>query len=70
MEIRRGADRDVPVLLGLFDEARTRGVSLVRVDFYAGGTGDLVRYYTRQGFTPTGTFTVGTWPGQVFEQRI
>jgi GNAT superfamily N-acetyltransferase len=52
------------------DEARAHGVSLVRVDCYAGGTGDLVRYYTRQGFTPTGTFTVGTWPGQVFEQRI
>ena len=52
------------------DEARTRGVSLMRVDCHAGGTGDLVRYYARHGFTPTETFTVGTWSGQVFEQRV
>lgn len=51
-------------------EARARGVGLLRVDCYAGGTGDLIRYYTRNGFTPTETFTVGTWPGQVFEQRL
>jgi GNAT superfamily N-acetyltransferase len=52
------------------DEARTRGVGLVRVDCFAGGTGELIRYYTRNGFTPTETFTVGAWPGQVFEQRL
>ncbi|GAA0408606.1 GNAT family N-acetyltransferase [Microbispora corallina] len=51
-------------------EARTRGVTLLRVDCWAGGDGDLVRYYQGQGFTPTGKFDVGGWIGQVFEQRL
>ena len=51
-------------------EARARGVGLLRVDCFAGGTGDLIRYYTRNGFTPTETFTVGAWSGQIFEQRL
>lgn len=53
-------------------QARARGIALIRVDCYAGGTGDLVRYYTRNGFTPTQTFTLrgGDWPGQLFEQRL
>ncbi|MEV4317904.1 GNAT family N-acetyltransferase [Actinocrispum sp. NPDC049592] len=51
--------------------AEDKGVRLLRVDCYAGGTGDLVRYYERNGFTRTETFTVGpqNWPGQVLEQR-
>jgi GNAT superfamily N-acetyltransferase len=52
------------------DQARARGIGLIRVDCYAGGTGDLVRYYVRNGFTPTETFTLGDWPGQLFEQRF
>lgn len=52
------------------EQARARGVALMRVDCYAGGTGDLVRYYTGNGFTPTEPFTVGEWPGQLFEQRV
>ncbi len=52
------------------EQARARGVSLVRVDCFAGGTGELVRYYTRNGFTPTATFTYREWPGQLFEQRL
>jgi GNAT superfamily N-acetyltransferase len=54
------------------EQARARGVALMRVDCYAGGTGDLVRYYTRNGFTPTQTVTLrgGTWRGQLFEQRL
>ena len=51
-------------------EARARGVGLLRVDCFAGGTGDLMRYYIRNGFTPTTTFSVGDWQGQVFEQRL
>ena len=35
----------------------------MRVDCYAGGTGDLVRYYTRHGFTPTESFVIDGWPG-------
>ncbi|CAM4059865.1 GNAT family N-acetyltransferase [Kibdelosporangium persicum] len=49
--------------------ARERGISLVRVDCYAGGTGELVRYYERNGFVKTDTFTVNEWPGQVLSQR-
>ncbi|WP_307845692.1 GNAT family N-acetyltransferase [Saccharomonospora sp. NB11] len=51
-------------------EARRRGRSLVRVDCWAGGDGALVRYYRSQGFTPTETFRVNDWVGQVFEDRL
>ncbi|MGH3759234.1 GNAT family N-acetyltransferase [Actinophytocola sp.] len=68
---RHAGARIGSALLGLArDLARRREVSLLRVDCYAGGTGELVGYYTRHGFTPTETFTVGTWPGQLFEQRL
>ncbi|PXY21432.1 GCN5 family acetyltransferase [Prauserella muralis] len=52
------------------DEARRRGLGLLRVDCWAGGDGALVRYYTGQGFTPTETFQVGDWAGQVFACRL
>lgn len=52
------------------DLARARGVELLRVDCYAGGDGDLVRYYTRNGFAPSQAVDVGGWPGQVLEQRL
>jgi ribosomal protein S18 acetylase RimI-like enzyme len=58
----------------LLDHARAlavrRGLPLLRVDCYAGDDRALVRWYERQGFTPTEPFTVGSWPGQVLEQRI
>ncbi|MGW4498331.1 N-acetyltransferase family protein [Micromonospora sp. NPDC004336] len=55
--------------------ARERGLGLLRVDCYAGGDGALVRWYERQGFTPTGPFTVeragrDPWPGQVLVRRL
>lgn len=50
--------------------ARERGAHQLRVDCYAGGDGALVRYYERQGFTPTEPFTVGDWPGQLLVQRL
>ena len=38
---------------------------------YAGGTGDLVRYYIDQSFTPTEPFnTITGWPGRLLEQRV
>ncbi|EHK88134.1 GNAT family N-acetyltransferase [Saccharomonospora azurea] len=52
------------------EETRRRGRSLVRVDCWAGGDGELVRYYRGQGFTPTETFRVGDWVGQVLEDRV
>jgi GNAT superfamily N-acetyltransferase len=57
----------------LLDLARERTrqarLRLLRVDCWAGAGGRLVAYYVRNGFTPTDTFTVGDWPGQVLEQR-
>jgi len=54
--------------------AREQGVSLLRVDCFAGGDGALVRYYERQGFIRTDPFTVDKgdtqWPGQVLSQRL
>ncbi|MCT4356822.1 GNAT family N-acetyltransferase [Streptomyces sp. Je 1-79] len=52
------------------EETRRQGLSLLRVDCFAGGEGRLVEYYERQGFTRTEPFTVGDWPGQVLEVRV
>ncbi|MEU2657670.1 GNAT family N-acetyltransferase [Streptomyces sp. NPDC007325] len=52
------------------EETRREGVSLLRVDCFAGSEGRLVAYYERQGFTRTDPFTVGEWPGQVLEMRV
>jgi GNAT superfamily N-acetyltransferase len=54
--------------------AREAGISLVRVDCFAGGDGALIRYYEKQGFTRTAAFAVpvndSEWPGQVLAQRL
>ncbi|WP_318212536.1 MULTISPECIES: GNAT family N-acetyltransferase [unclassified Streptomyces] len=52
------------------EETRRQGVSLLRVDCFAGSEGRLVTYYEGQGFTPTDTFLVGDWAGQVLERRV
>lgn len=51
-------------------EAARAGISLLRVDCWAGADGKLVDYYRRNGFEPTVTFKVEQWQGQVLEQRI
>jgi GNAT superfamily N-acetyltransferase len=61
-------------------ETRRCGISLLRVDCYAGDDRKLVAYYERHGFTPTESFTVGrdawpgqteeSWPGQVLARRV
>ncbi|MER5645046.1 GNAT family N-acetyltransferase [Streptosporangium sp. NPDC002524] len=51
-------------------EAAWLGVSLVRVDCYAGDDGRLVAYYESRGFTRTESFKVGDWPGQILESRL
>ncbi|MFD3512021.1 GNAT family N-acetyltransferase [Streptomyces sp. NPDC058657] len=51
-------------------ETRRAGVDLLRVDCWAGGGGELVAFYTRNGFTATTPFTVGSWPGMVLERRV
>ncbi|MFC8229123.1 GNAT family N-acetyltransferase [Streptomyces sp. NPDC057287] len=52
------------------DEARRAGVDLLRVDCWAGGGGELVAFYERNGFAPTDPFLSGTWPGQVLARRV
>ncbi|QIP88241.1 GNAT family N-acetyltransferase [Streptomyces sp. Tu 2975] len=52
------------------EETRRAGVELLRVDCWAGGGGELVAFYERNGFTSTDRFQVGAWPGQVLAQRV
>ncbi|URN17405.1 MULTISPECIES: GNAT family N-acetyltransferase [Streptomyces] len=52
------------------EETRRAGVKLLRVDCWAGGGGELVAFYERNGFTPTDRFLSGTWPGQVLAMRV
>ena len=57
------------------EEARRRGVHLVRVDCYAGNGGGLVAQYVALGFTPITPFTVERdgdepWPGQLLGLRL
>lgn len=52
-----------------WSRARADGVARQRVDCYAGGDGKLVRFYESAGFTRTGTFEVGGWPGQLLERK-
>ncbi|MFD3935034.1 GNAT family N-acetyltransferase [Streptomyces sp. NPDC058611] len=52
------------------EETRRAGVELLRVDCWAGGGGELVAFYARNGFTPTEPFLSGTWPGQVLAHRV
>ncbi|MEU5863427.1 MULTISPECIES: GNAT family N-acetyltransferase [unclassified Nonomuraea] len=52
-----------------FQEARDRGLGLVRVDCYAGDDGRLVSYYESCGFTREAPFTVGEWPGMILHHR-
>ncbi|CAG7961762.1 unnamed protein product [Penicillium nalgiovense] len=59
----------------LLDHARElaskAGVSLLRVDFYAGGDGKLIQYYESQGFKRFESLNVeGKWPCQVLAQRL
>ncbi|QVJ02410.1 GNAT family N-acetyltransferase [Nocardiopsis eucommiae] len=69
---RRFAGRDVggQLLDHARSQARERGISLVRVDCWSGGDGSLIRYYERQGFTPTVRAPVGDKEVQVFEDRL
>ncbi|MFJ3883593.1 GNAT family N-acetyltransferase [Streptomyces sp. NPDC090077] len=51
------------------DETRRAGLDLLRVDCWAGGGGELVAFYERNGFTRTEAFMSGDWPGQVLARR-
>ncbi|MFF3615045.1 GNAT family N-acetyltransferase [Streptomyces sp. NPDC002580] len=69
---RRHAGRGIgaELLARAAEETRRAGVALLRVDCWAGGGGELVAYYERNGFTPTERFLSGTWPGQVLARRL
>jgi GNAT superfamily N-acetyltransferase len=58
----------------LLDHARSdclgRGLSLLRVDCWAGGHQQLVRYYESTGFIATESFDRKGWPGQLLIQRL
>lgn len=58
-------------LLAFADEcARAAGVNRLRVDCYAGGTGDLVRFYEACGYQRISTFDLEGWPGQLLGRRL
>ena len=50
-------------------EAQSAGVSLLRVDCWAGAP-RLVAWYEEQGFVPVEPFSVGDWQGCLLEQRL
>ncbi|MER7002585.1 GNAT family N-acetyltransferase [Dactylosporangium sp. NPDC000555] len=52
------------------EETRRAGVELLRVDCWAGGGGELVAFYERNGFTRTDRFRYEAWPGQVLARRV
>jgi GNAT superfamily N-acetyltransferase len=66
----KGRGIGAALLAHAVEETRRQGVELLRVDCYAGSGGALVDFYRRNGFTPTETFTVGEWPGQVLARRV
>jgi GNAT superfamily N-acetyltransferase len=51
-------------------DCRARGLGLMRVDCWAGGDRQLVRYYESAGFTATEPFDRDGWPGQLLIQRL
>lgn len=53
------------------DLANGAGISLLRVDCYAGGDGKLIQYYESQGFKRSQSLNPkGDWPCQVLAQRL
>ncbi|MDP9848066.1 GNAT family N-acetyltransferase [Streptosporangium lutulentum] len=66
----RGRDVGAALLERASAEAAEQGITLVRVDCYAGDDGRLVTYYESRGFTRTETFSVGEWPGQILQMRL
>ncbi|MEV4436536.1 GNAT family N-acetyltransferase [Streptomyces sp. NPDC049555] len=69
---RRYAGRGIgaALLAHAAEETRRAGVELLRVDCWAGGGGELVAFYERNGFTSTDRFVSGSWPGQVLARRV
>jgi GNAT superfamily N-acetyltransferase len=68
---RRFAGNDVggALVRRAVEETRAAGISLLRVDCWAGAP-TLVAWYEAQGFRRSGTFMVGDWAGQVFSMEL
>ncbi|MCG0288283.1 GNAT family N-acetyltransferase [Streptomyces sp. PSAA01] len=67
---RAGLGIGAALLAHAVEETRRAGVGLLRVDCWAGGRGELVAFYERNGFTATDRFLSGSWPGQVLARRV
>ncbi|MGW2228815.1 GNAT family N-acetyltransferase [Streptomyces formicae] len=67
---RTGLGIGAALLAHAEEETRRAGAALLRLDCWAGGGGELVAYYERNGFTPTDRFLSERWPGQVLAKRI
>ncbi|MFI6447969.1 GNAT family N-acetyltransferase [Kitasatospora sp. NPDC050543] len=71
---RSGSGIGAALIADAVEEARRRGIGLLRVDCYAGDDRRLVGRYRALGFTETNAFEVqqpsGPWPGQVLEIRV
>ncbi|MFJ2770761.1 GNAT family N-acetyltransferase [Streptomyces sp. NPDC087300] len=67
---RAGLGIGAALLAHAEEEARRAGVALLRLDCWAGGGGELVAFYERNGFTPVDSFVSGDWPGQVLAKRV
>ena len=68
----KGLGAGAALLAPAAEVTRRAGVSLLRVDCYAGDDGKLVAFYEKNGFVGTEAFTHGPdeWPGQVLAQRV
>ncbi|MFI9329513.1 GNAT family N-acetyltransferase [Kitasatospora sp. NPDC052868] len=71
---RSGSGIGAALVADALDEARRRGIGLVRVDCYAGGDRRLVGRYRALGFTETEYFEAeqpdGVWEGQILAIRL
>ncbi|MBL1081894.1 GNAT family N-acetyltransferase [Streptomyces actinomycinicus] len=68
----RGRGAGAALLAHAAEVTRRAGISLLRVDCYAGDDGKLVAYYERNGFIRTEPYTHGedAWLGQVLARRV
>lgn len=70
----KGSGLGAALIADAVEEARRRGIGLLRVDCYAGADRKLVAQYRAFGFTETEGFEVeqpnGVWPGQVLAMRL
>ncbi|MER7581958.1 GNAT family N-acetyltransferase [Kitasatospora sp. NPDC097691] len=71
---RKGSGIGAALIADAVEEARRRGIGLLRVDCYGGADRRLVAQYRALGFTETESFEVeqpnGVWPGQVLAIRL